>query len=132
MNKVYQPHYYHPDTLGDKCQWCDKPEHERPHVALPSKWRPVLAMLSHNTEGFRPVEITEYTQFDQQLNGTNVVRALLGTGYAVQVGPPSMGRFRAIYRLTPRGWAWVEGRTAPGPLVGPPSPAAPEVSRRPS
>lgn len=113
MANLTHPHYFAPDTVGDKCLHCDKSEKERPHVAIPSAWIPVVATLCHNTVGFRPNDISEYTRFDRQLVGGNVVRALLSAGYIERIGPPGRGRSPALYGLTVRGWAWVEGTPPP-------------------
>ena len=109
MTSLVNPHYFKPDTVGDRCIYCGKSEMERPHVAVPSAWKPVIATLATNRIGFRPSEISKYTRFDRQpLIGGNVVRVLLSIGYIERVGPQGRGRETALCKLTVRGWAWVD------------------------
>lgn len=132
--KTTHPHYFTPDTLGDRCLHCDKAEGERPHVALPSAWIPVLR---HVTRGdmavFQPKDVTERTRYDDlPLVGGNVVRALLGTRYIERVTAwPShrmhRGSTPAFYQLTARGRAWVEEVATP--VLGGPPEAAPQAAQ---
>lgn len=104
-----EPHYYQPDSIGDKCVWCDNPEKDRPHVAVPKAWKPVIATLARNTLGFHAKDITEYTAFDRHFIGKDVVRVCVLAGYLQQ----SRDRHKtgeSLYTVTPRGWEWIEAK----------------------